>query len=68
LVFKAHPPVHIRICAGGCNAVYGRKDKQDGVLISFLRPNGADAIGRIGCCKKKTGNNKSEGQCGRARR
>ena len=28
-VYKAHPLVHIRICAGGCNAVNGRKDKQD---------------------------------------
>jgi hypothetical protein len=30
--------VHIRICAGGCNTVDGRKDKQDGGFISFLRP------------------------------
>ena len=28
-VYKAHPLVHIRICAGGCNAVDGPKDKQD---------------------------------------
>jgi len=28
-VYKAHPPVHIRICAGGCNTVDGLKDKQD---------------------------------------
>jgi hypothetical protein len=34
-VCKAYPPVHIRICAGGCNAVDGRKDKQDGVFISL---------------------------------
>jgi hypothetical protein len=38
LVYKAHPPVHIRICAGGCNTVDGRKDKQDGGIISCLRP------------------------------
>jgi hypothetical protein len=37
-VYKAHPPVHIRICAGGCNTVDGRKDKQGGGFISFLRP------------------------------
>ncbi|MGD9976085.1 MAG: hypothetical protein AB7S77_23765, partial [Desulfatirhabdiaceae bacterium] len=28
-VCKAHPPVHIGICAGGCNAADGPKDKQD---------------------------------------
>jgi hypothetical protein len=33
-VYKAHPPVRIRICAGGCNAVDGRQDKQDGVCIT----------------------------------
>jgi hypothetical protein len=37
-VYKAQPLVHIKICAGGCNAVDGRKDKQGGVFISFLRP------------------------------
>jgi hypothetical protein len=26
------------ICAGGCNAVDGLKNKQGGVIISFLRP------------------------------
>ena len=26
-VYKAHPPVHIRICAGGCNAVGGTEDQ-----------------------------------------
>ena len=26
---KAHPPAHIEICVGGCNAVDGHKDKQD---------------------------------------
>jgi len=26
---KAHPPVHIEICAGGCNAVGRPKDRQD---------------------------------------
>ena len=28
-VCKAHPPAHIEICAGGCNAVDGPKDTQD---------------------------------------
>ncbi|MCK4837788.1 MAG: hypothetical protein KAS94_03240 [Desulfobulbaceae bacterium] len=28
-VYNAHPPVHILICAGGCNAVDELKDKQD---------------------------------------
>jgi hypothetical protein len=28
-VCNAHPPVHIWICAGGCNAVDGPKDKKD---------------------------------------
>jgi hypothetical protein len=37
-VYKAHPPVHIRICAGGCNAVDGPKDKQGGGIIFFQRP------------------------------
>jgi hypothetical protein len=37
-VYKAHSPVHIRICAGGCNAVDDRKDKQGGGIISFLHP------------------------------
>jgi hypothetical protein len=37
-VYKAHPPVHIMICAGGCNAVDGRKDKQSGVIIACLHP------------------------------
>jgi hypothetical protein len=32
-VYKAHPPVHIRICAGGCNAIDGRKDKQGGGIF-----------------------------------
>ena len=40
---KAHSPVHIEICAGGCNAVDGQKDKQDvelffsGALIRLSR-------------------------------
>ena len=33
-VYKAHPPVHIRICAAGCNVVDGPKDKQN--VQSFL--------------------------------
>jgi hypothetical protein len=37
-VYKAHPPVHIRICVDGCNAVDGRKNKQGGGIISFLHP------------------------------
>jgi hypothetical protein len=28
-VYKAHPPAHIGICVGGCNAVDGQKNKQD---------------------------------------
>jgi hypothetical protein len=28
--YKAHPPVHIKICADGCTAIDGRKDKQGG--------------------------------------
>jgi hypothetical protein len=36
---KAHPPMHIKICAGGCNAVDGHKDKQGWGIISFLHPN-----------------------------
>ncbi|MBT8340650.1 MAG: hypothetical protein KJP07_11605, partial [Desulfatitalea sp.] len=36
-VCKAHPPVHIRICTGGCNAADGLKDKQDWGIIFFLR-------------------------------
>ena len=28
-VYKAHPPMHIGICVGGCNAVDGPKDKQN---------------------------------------
>jgi hypothetical protein len=28
-VIKAHPSAHIEICAGGCNAEDGPKDKQD---------------------------------------
>ena len=28
-VCKAHPPAHIGICVGGCNAVDGPKNKQD---------------------------------------
>ena len=28
-VYKAHPPMHIGICVGGCNAVDEPKDKQD---------------------------------------
>ena len=35
----AHPPVHIKICAGGCNAVDGPKDKKDGLIISCRDPN-----------------------------
>lgn len=33
-VYKAHPPVPIKICAGGCNAVGGPKGKQGDVIIS----------------------------------
>ena len=40
-VYKAHPPVHIRICTRGCNAVDGPKDKQDVQL--FL----AEALGLV---------------------
>ena len=28
-VYKAHPPAHIGICVGGCNAVDAPKNKQD---------------------------------------
>ena len=28
-VYKAHPPAHIGICVGGCNAVDGPKNNQD---------------------------------------
>jgi hypothetical protein len=31
--FKAHPPVHIGICAGGCYAEGGPKDKKDAALF-----------------------------------
>jgi hypothetical protein len=34
-----HPPVHIRICTGGCNAVDGSKDKQEGRFIFSHVPN-----------------------------
>jgi hypothetical protein len=27
--YKAHPPMHIGICVGGCNAVDEPKDKHD---------------------------------------
>jgi hypothetical protein len=37
LVYKAHPPVHIWICAGGCNAVDGKKDKKD---VELFFPTG----------------------------
>ncbi|MGB5618781.1 MAG: hypothetical protein WBM78_18195, partial [Desulfobacterales bacterium] len=32
-VYKAHPPAHIGICVGGCNAVDGPKNKQDVYLF-----------------------------------
>jgi hypothetical protein len=32
-VYKAHFPVHIWICAGGCNAAGGPKDKKDEELF-----------------------------------
>jgi DNA-binding NtrC family response regulator len=40
-VIKAHPPAHIAICAGGCNAEDGPKDKQDVELFlaEALKPN-----------------------------
>jgi hypothetical protein len=41
-VIKAHPSAHIEICAGGCNAEDGPKDKQD-VALFF-----AEALGRAG--------------------
>ena len=37
VVYKAHPPAHFGICAGGCNAVDGPTDKQD-VDLFFLGP------------------------------
>jgi len=43
-VYKAYPPVHIKICAGGCNAVDEPADKQgvdlfiSGALILLLVP------------------------------
>jgi hypothetical protein len=43
-VFKAYPPIHIKkICAGACNAVGGRIDKQDGGNIFCPRPKGVIA-------------------------
>jgi hypothetical protein len=40
-VYKAHPPVHIWICFGGCNAVDGPKGKIDVELFfsTGLRQN-----------------------------
>ena len=35
---KAHPPAHIEICVGGCNAVDGHKDKQDVELFFTVGP------------------------------
>jgi len=29
-VYKAHPPVHIGICTGGCNNIDGPKGKKAG--------------------------------------
>jgi hypothetical protein len=37
-VYKEHPPLHRRICAGGYSAADGRKDKQGGGIISCLCP------------------------------
>jgi hypothetical protein len=36
-VYKAHFPVHIWICAGGCNALDGPKDKKD---VELFFPSG----------------------------
>jgi hypothetical protein len=36
--YKAHPPVHIRISAGGWCAADGRKDKQDVELFFAWSP------------------------------
>jgi hypothetical protein len=40
-VTQAHSPVHIGICAGGCNAGDGPKDNQDVALFfaEALKPN-----------------------------
>jgi hypothetical protein len=37
-VIKAHPAAHIEICAGGCNAEDGPKDKQDVELFFAEAP------------------------------